>query len=407
MSTQVEKDGTEVLSMKLFYLHPKRNFGLTWSYFLYVSILELLIFATLLIFNLLGKSPTLDYYWAILLHVPHLFSWAGVYACLSKNFNYSFYRAVMVLYGFSFLFDLGASLWKILATEWYCGTPCDNYTFGVLGYSFALFYVVWDVVVFVSLVFIVRRLLAFVQEQNIKTNAILNTPKTNNLKDTDYDDQMFKQYEKLAKEPPATSLFTRRFVLIVAIVFEPLLFFGLLIIIMLGLVVSEFFMWTILFQILHGFSWIFLASCVYNNYSKTFFRATMVLCVFNFLLDLASLIIRIVLIATCDTTTNVDCVFRNFPGIIPIILLTFFMWIIDIYAIITLSRYYAWVLELIWIPAAEMEKQITKMAREIRKKKKEEDENNQRLVEQPQQSKRRMEDESEIRHRQSQKSFHN
>lgn len=353
----------------LFLTSSKRDFKLGWTQFLYIALpLEWGILATLFTFNFMGLVPTVDYYWSILLHIFHLFSWASVYACLSKCFSLPFYRTTIVTYGFSFFLDLAASLWRIITTSICSSVECVDYRlYGVIGYCLSIVLLIWDVIVFITLLFVIRTIVTQLVQHSarIKRNEAADATSANTSENPDTDGVIQREYSKLIESPLPNSLFSRRFVLVVGAILEPLFFFGILIIAMLGLVISPMFLWTVFLGSLHSFTFVFVSACVNDNYSKSWHTGTLALYVTNLLLDIGAFSWRTVLLIQCDPSTNVDCIFRSFPGWIPIQLLTGFLIVNDLVAIFSLAELYRWLYVNAWIRVDRIEKRIDRETRRI------------------------------------------
>ncbi len=354
----------------LFLLSSKRQLGIGWANFLYISLpIELGIFVTMLVFNFLGMVPTIDYYWSILLHIFHTFSWAAVYACLSKNFSLPFYRATLVLYGFATLLDFAAFIWRVITTSICTSTQCvDERTWGIVGYILSLVLVFWDIGVFVSIVFVIRGIIQVIVQhaQQVKRNSQESLSAEGGRSDhPETDAAINSEYAKIVVEPPSISKFSKRFAIVICAILEPIFYFGILIITMFGLVISELFLWTIFLGGLHFFTWVFLVACIYNNYSRSFQIAAQALYATNIVLDLAALVWRSVLLINCDPATNVDCIFRSFPDWFPIQLFSGILVIIDIVAFISLVALYRWLTENIWRRIEESEAKILQQTKKI------------------------------------------
>jgi hypothetical protein len=323
----------------------------------------------MIIFNFLGMVPTVDYYWTIILHVLHTFSWAATVACLSKNFSIVFYRATLTLYGFATLLDLTAFVWRIITTSVCTSAECvAERKWGIIGYILSLVYIVWDIVVFVALVFVIRGIMKIVVDhaKQIKRNAQETDVNGGGRSDhPETDAKIHAEYSKLIVEPPSVSKFPKRFAIVIAAIIEPIFFFSILVITMFGLVISELFLWTIFLSSLHFFTWVFLSACIYNNYSRRFQIMTQALYATALVLDVAAIVWRSILLINCDPATNVDCIFRSFPDWFPIQLFTGILIVTDIVAFVSLTSLYRWLAENIWDKIKESESKIITSAKQI------------------------------------------
>jgi hypothetical protein len=363
-----DRNGTQVFELQIFYLNSKRQLNLSWSYFLYLCLLEFAIIIVMIIFNFMGWVTSIDYYWSIFLLLPHLFSWATVVGCLSKNFSFSFYKATMILYGFLFFLDLAAFVWRIIS-YYLCdpitNTLCATYNvFGLVGWILSLYLMVWDVIVFIGILFLLSGIQEYITKKKERTAEIIkrleSEQQQNAIGETaiaakECEDKIISYFKELTMKPVSNSTYSRRFILVVAFLMEAIFFFAVLVIILLGFVISDIFVWEIFVQSIHFFSWVFLACCVYNNYSKTFFKFTMVLYLLNWAADGTSFILRAVQLAQCNPYVNVDCCFVIFPGWIPIELLIGLLWVIDTVVIFTLSNFFTFLYVRIWYRASEIE----------------------------------------------------
>lgn len=351
---------SDTTPIRLYYLNSRYKLGVTWTSFLYLSVLELLCVALLLIFSFLGRVPTYDYYFSNIFHLLHLFSWAGVYACLSKNFSETYHKSVMILYVFNFLMDLVGAIWKLSSTLLCTGAGnCTTYySWGIFGAVIALVLCFWSLFVFIALGVLTKRVLNYVRKTHGTASDALDAMEAEKSVMSDSDYELLEYYKTLLNSPPPNSLFPKRIVLVTAVIIECIFTFALFIIMMLGMVLSEAYMWSVFLHSIHFFSWMFVISCIYSNYSKNFFRATAVMYLINICLDIAGLTWRLIEIARCDVTTNVDCVFRVFPGLIPIALLTIFLIIVDLVVLYTLSYFYMWLIMAVWYPAEHTIKKL-------------------------------------------------
>jgi hypothetical protein len=316
--------------------------------------------------NFLDKSPTLDYYWSIALIVPHSFTWAAAIACTTKIININFYKATMVLYAFCFFLDAAATLWRIISTSICDSATCiDNRGWGIVGYIGCGLFLIWDVIVFITLALISQHIYKTLLKQNLLHKQIIAAGVAS--ENPECDKKIYEEYLKLAETPPANFNFHRRFALVAASIVEPLFFFATLIVMMTGLVIHEAFMWSIFVQSLHAFTWVFLMACIYNQYSKLWFHITGLLYIMNLITDMVALVWRGVAIAICDVDNNVDCVFRSFPCLLPIELLTAFLVITDLVVLFTLSYFFVWLNETIWLKALKLEKCIVELRNTAKK----------------------------------------
>lgn len=389
-STSVKTNDGKVYNVKLFYLHPKRFVGASKIlYLLYTSILELFIVSGMIVMNFFALVPTYDYYFSVFLHICHLFSWALIYCSINKVYNVSYIRATLIVIGFNFILDIGGFIWRIL-DDLLCtqtaGSMCaDNFYWGMVGWILSLILVFFDIMDFVLLETYQGAVIGKIKNDIKKNMELMNKLKASKNQKRESgnqelvdqfcdsteqfcDDKILQLYFTLNSSPLSYDTFGKRSILFAAGLAEVVFFYLTLVLMMLGLTVTPDFMWSIFLQSLHFFSWAFLFACIHNCYSKSIFIGTMCLYLVCSVTDLAAAIWRLVEILTCDVVTNVDCVFRQFPDLLPILLFNCFLIVCDAVTITTLSQLYKWILENMWGPAVYVEQSMFLLQQSMKNK---------------------------------------
>lgn len=362
--------GSGTIRSMLLWSNPETKIKISKiaiSLYILSSIFDIGIAVWLLVFTYLGFSPSWIFYGYMIFHLPHLFSWVSIFACLSRSYNQSWFSATMVLYFLMIIFDLIGALWGYISTALCDNTSsqCIEYlAWGYVQSSISILLGIWSLVAFILLYFLNRQLVQFVLEKIDDDVDIKNEIDTQSLNPAI--DKLLANYKnQLSKSPPPASDFTKRSILFQLFQFELILYYLLVIIFLLGLVPYESMMWGVYLESIHLFSWNFGLASIHDNFSKPWHIITIVLYFLNFCCDTASFIWRIIAILECDSSLNVDCIFRTFPNTFPLLLFTGWLWCLDIGILFCLSSLYAWKMDTVWIPSQYFEKKVDDIIRAV------------------------------------------